>query len=533
MSASTQVAEASANHTEIWTEVLVVGSGFAGICTGIKLREAGFNDFIIVERAHEVGGTWRQNRYPGLTVDVPSFTYCFSFEHKFGWSGIWTPQPEVLSYAHHCATKYGLMPHIQFGKTVTEANYDEVENVWVTRFADGSTIRSRYLVSGSGLTSTAHWPEIEGIEKFQGELTHTTEWPDDFDAKGKRVAIIGTGATSIQLAPEIAKDAGQLHVFQRTPIWVGPKPGDTWVFSKRLRAAFKYVPGLHLLVRSIFMGLYSLLFQRLFTNYPQIKPLIRGMEWVNRRHMRTVEDPEVRAALTPTYSMGCKRPSWSNTYYPMFNQENVELVTSPITRITENGIVTADGVERPIDVLICATGQSPFGSKSMPTYPTRGTGGKDLWTFWDENRHQAVRSIAVNGFPNFFLIFGPHSSFAGTIIAMIEVQATNVVTCLKAVRERGANRIEADAEAQRRDFEKNNRLAREGSILYLGNCDQSNTYYIDRHGDTPMARQTNHVAEWWASKRLHKNMSEFNITAHKAPVSPGTNGAGRSRAKAS
>ncbi|NMO02393.1 NAD(P)/FAD-dependent oxidoreductase [Gordonia sp. TBRC 11910] len=519
---ATKVKDEPASTAETWSEILVVGAGFSGICAGIKLLEAGFSDFVIVERADDVGGTWRQNHYPGLEVDVPSIGYSYSFEHRVGWKGPWAPQPDVLKYAQNTARKYGLTSHLRYNKTVVEARFDDADNVWTTCFADGSVHRSRYVISGTGLTSTANWPKFEGIETFRGELVHTTEWPDDYDMSGKRIAIIGTGATCIQLAPELAKVAGKLSVFQRTPIWVSPKPGEDHEYSKPVRFLLDRVPGVQLTIRLIVMGLYAMLFHRAFTHYWQIKPVIHHLEKLGKANIAKVDNPEWRAALTPDYELGCKRPAWSNSYYPMFNRDNVELVTSSITKITEHGIVTADGVEHPIDVLICATGQQPFGKDTMPTFPTHGLDGKELRHFWDVNRHQGVKGIAVNGFPNFFLVFGPHGSFAGSIIAMIEIEVTNIVTALKVVRERGANRIEADPEAQRKDFEKNNRLARKGSILFQGNCATANTYYIDRHGDTPMARQTNQWLEWWRMKRLAKgdNMSAFNITKHSSPVPP-------------
>jgi cation diffusion facilitator CzcD-associated flavoprotein CzcO len=488
-------------------EVIVVGAGVAGIGAGIGLQRAGFPDYLILDKAQDVGGTWRDHIYPGLTVDIPSLTYSFSFEQKPDWSSIWAPQAEVLDYLRHCVRKYGLTDRIRFGQEVESCEYDASSNVWITTTTTGEAYRSRYVINGSGYLNTACWPDIEGFDTFAGTKMHTSGWAAGLDLRGQRVAIIGTGATGIQVAPEVAAVAGGLHIFQRTPIWLLPKP--PLKLPKLLKSAFRFVPGLQSAARLAVTAFMDLVFFRVFTNYRQAFPFARLMEKACLSHLkRQVDDPVTRDKLTPEYSWGCKRPSFSNAFYPIFNRATVDLVTEPILKVTPTGIVTDDGVERRVDTIICATGYQPFEKGSLPTYLVRGVGGQELGDYWDRHRYQAFRGFAVNGFPNYFLIFGPYSVASASYFSMVEVAMNFITRCLQSAREHGTDYVEVTADAQRRDHEDVLRK-KQKSIWTVGNCATSNSFYYDRFGDTPGFRPSYQPLELWASWTTGKRTYSF------------------------
>lgn len=497
------------------SEFVVVGGGISGIATTIKLKEAGFTDVVVLERGTDVGGCWSTQKYPGLTIDVPSWYYSYSFEQNPNWSSAWTPGPEMYEYCRRVVEKHGIRDKFRFGVDVVGSTYDAERNEWITETADGTQYVSRYLINGSGSLSEVKWPEIEGMGDYEGTLLHTSAWDENLDFTGKRVAIIGTGATSIQLAPELAEKVQQLDVYQRTPIWLLPKPA--FKVGPKAQSALANVPGLLGASRFGIAFLMDVVFFQTFVNYPTMGKLTKLAENVGRWHIKKqVNDPELAKKLTPEYNWGCKRPSFSQNFYPMFNRSNVELVTDSIERFTPRGIVTADGIEREVDIVICATGYKPFSGRSLPTYPVTGLNGQVLQDYWEENRYQAFRGVAVHGFPNFFLIYGPYNNISGSYIAGVELSVRNTVSWLSDARRKGVNYIEVDAEAQRVEFEE--LIAKQpNSIFRAGDCTGSNTYYIDSHGDTPLMRPSNHVKEWWASKRA--NLEPFTVRTI-TPASP-------------
>lgn len=471
------------------------------MATTIKLKEAGFDDVVVLERGADVGGCWSTQKYPGLTIDVPSWYYSYSFAQNPNWSSAWTPGPEMYEYCRDVADRFDVREKCRFGVTVTGSTYDSANNEWVTETEDGTTYVSRYLINCSGVLTTVRWPDIEGLDTYEGTLLHTSSWDENLDLAGKRVAIIGTGATSIQLAPEIAPLVEKLDVYQRTPIWLLPKPA--FLMSERRKKILAKVPGALTASRFSIAFLMDIVFFQSFVKYPLMGRLTRMAEKVGRRHInKQVNDPEIAKKLTPDYSWGCKRPSFSQNFYPMFNRENVELVTSSIERFTPNGLVTADGTKREVDVVICATGYEPFSGRSLPTYPVAGLEGQNLQDYWEKNRYQAFRGVAVTGFPNFFLIFGPYNNISGSYIAGVELSVRNTVRWLKEARRKGVNYLDVDPAAQKAEFE--HIIAQQPKdIWHVGNCATSNTYYIDEHGDTPMVRPSTHVQEWFRSKRAN------------------------------
>lgn len=483
---------------EVDYETVIIGSGLSGIGAAIRLIREGFGDFVVLEKANDIGGTWRDNTYPGLAVDIPSLSYSFSFEQNPYWSSLYAPGPEMKAYVDHCATKYGVRPHMRYGMEVEESIYDENRNLWITRTKSGEVFKSRYLVSATGFLTLPKLPAIKGIENFKGKVMHTSRWDHDYDLTGKRVGFIGTGATAIQAIPEIVDQVKSLDVYQRTAIWLLPK--KEMPFSPRMQRAFAKVPGLQWLARQVTIFFTDIVMINLLVFNKYFSFAGKKLEKICVDHIRNqVEDPELQKALTPTYDFGCKRPSFTSKFYPVFNRDNVSLVTNPIDHITENAIVTQDGTVREIDTLICATGFEVFQKGSVPTYRLQGKNGLDISEFWEQNRYQAFMGATVPNFPNFFMMFGPYSVCTASWFGMIDTQSKHLVRCLKAARRRDANYIEVKKSASDRDFERIQRRTK-NTIFKAGNCATSNSYYFDRHGDSPTIRPTLGPIHWLASR---------------------------------
>ena len=481
-------------------EVAIVGSGFSGVGAAIKLKKIGIHDFVVLERAADVGGTWRDHDYPGLTVDMPSFIYCYPFEMYAGWKHVYPRAKEIKGYIDHCVDKYGVRPHLRFGRRVESAVWDEDRACWLVRFEDGQSLSVRYLVSASGLLVEPRLPRIEGIEKFEGELFHSGRWRHDSEIDGRRVAVIGTGATSVQLIPAIAGRVQRLDVYQRTPIWLMAKP-DAPV-SEKWRRRFERFPVLQHLVRWAINVLVELAMGTGFVRYRRFPWLFNWIEGLLSDQVRQqVKDPEVAEKLIPEYSFFCKRPSFSNEYYASFNRDNVEFVTDPIERIAPHAVVTRDGTARETDVLICATGYSVFDRTCTPNFEVVGRGGRNLGDFWQAERFQAYEGASVPGFPNFFLMMGPYSAAGASYFTMIDTQTRHLARCLRRARRTGSNYVEVRPEAHARDFAKVERRRRE-MVLFAGDCAGSNSYYFDARGDAPGLRPVTGLEHWWNSLRF-------------------------------
>ncbi|KAF0848648.1 cation diffusion facilitator CzcD-associated flavoprotein CzcO [Nocardia caishijiensis] len=389
-------------------EIIIVGAGFSGIGAAIALREAGFEDFLLVDDADGVGGTWHWNTYPGVAVDIPSFSYQFSFDQRTEWSRVYAPGRELKAYAESCVDKYGLRPHIRFATTVVAADFDSDADRWVLRTAEGAELTARFVLSATGVLTRPKLPDIPGIETFAGTTVHTARWDHDLELRGKRVAVIGTGASAVQVIPEIAPQVEHLTVFQRTPIWCLPRPDLPLPAPARLALR---LPGGRTLTRLISQTYVEVTFP-LAAHYHRSLPTAAIGERTGLAHLRRqVKDPAVRAKLTPNYALGCKRPSFSNDYLATYNRANVTLETAPITEVTATGVRTSD-TEHPADVLILATGFKVMESGNMPTYDLHGVDGLDLEKWWDENRLQAYEGVSVPGFPNYFSIMGPTATTA-------------------------------------------------------------------------------------------------------------------------
>jgi len=485
------------NGNEIDHEVVVIGAGFSGIGAAIKLDQAGFRDFVVLEEGDGVGGAWHWNTYPGIAVDIPSFSYQFSFEKRSDWSRVYAPGRELKAYAENCVDKYGVRDRIRVNTKVVGADFDEATSAWRVRTADGEEIRARYVIGATGVFSQPKLPDIPGVETFAGATMHTARWDHSVSLRGKRVAVIGTGASAIQVIPAIAPEVERLTVFQRTPIWCLPKLDAP--LSMRMRTALRWVPGAQLLTRWLSQAFVEATFV-LAAHFAGTFPSLRAKgEGAARKLLREVQDPDVRDKLTPRYGLGCKRPSFHNEYVRTFNRANVLLETTAIEEITPSGVRTADGIEHPVDVLILATGFKVFDTGNMPPFVTRGVGGVALEDWWTQNRLQAYEGVSPPGFPNWFSILGPYGFNGQSYFGLIETQMRHIVRCLARARRDGAKRIEITPEANRRYWES--MLGRRhNQIFFQGSCANSNSYYFDQHGDAPFRPSLTLEAAWRSAR---------------------------------
>src|SRR5262249_54403727 len=410
---------------------------------------AGLSDYLLVEDADGVGGTWHWNTYPGIAVDIPSFSYQFSFEQSRHWSRTYAPGRELKAYAEHCVDKYGLRSRIRFNTKVISAEFDEEHALWRVQTDPGGDITVRFVISACGVLTVPKLPDIDGVDSFDGITMHTARWDHTQDLTGKRVGIVGTGASAVQVIPEIAPIVSQLTVFQRTPIWCFPK------FDVPLPKAARWamrIPGGKAAQRVLSQAFVEVTFP-IAAQYFTVFPLAKRMERAGLAYLRQqVEDPVVREQLTPRYAVGCKRPGFHNTYLSTFNRDNVRLVTDPIDKITPGAVATTNGDTHEIDVLILATGFKVMDTDNVPTFAVTGSGGRSLSRFWDEHRLQAYEGVSVPGYPNFFTVFGPYGYVGSSYFPLLETQTHHIVRCLKRARRNGATRGEGTEEANNRDF---------------------------------------------------------------------------------
>src|SRR5580704_694857 len=453
-------------------EVLIIGAGFAGLGMAIHLKQAGIHDFTILERADRVGGTWRDNTYPGIACDVPSHLYSYSFEPNPSWSRLFAPQAEILAYLEHCADKYGVRQHIRFGTAVTGASFDERTGLWAVRTSDGSTLNARVVVSGSGLAlSKPVLPDVPGRERFRGKTLHSARWDHDYSLAGKTVAVVGTGASAIQIIPSIASDVGRMHVFQRTASWVQPKPDR--LFTDRQKKLLRDLPPLQTLVRyAIYWTLESMA-----VGYVVEPRLNRLRELASLRYLReSVSNPALRAKLTPNCRRGCKRILISSDYYRVLHQDNVELVTDSIAEIRERSFVTSDGKERPVDAIIFATGYE--AAEVKPPFPIVGRAGRDLGEVW-RDRVMAYAGTTISGFPNAFLLVGPNTTLGhSSMIFMMESQFAYVLDAIRTIRSRRLKYVDVRRDVEvRYNEELQKRLAR--TVWNSGGCA---SWYFSKSG---------------------------------------------------
>jgi len=501
---TTATSQGSARTLPEHVHVFVVGAGFGGLGMAIKLAERGERDFLVAERGGDVGGTWRDNTYPGAACDVPSQLYSFSFAPNPTWSRSFSPQPEIQDYIRRIAERSGVLDRFRFHTTVEDAAWDKQARRWRVRTSAGE-LTADVLVSAAGALSDPKLPDIDGIDSFQGEVFHSAQWNHDYDLTGKRVAIIGTGASSIQIIPEIAKKVAHLDVYQRTAPYVMPRHDREYTAVEKL--AFKYVPGVQKLYRTaIYWGREC--FVPGFTVNPKLALPAKKAALGNIA--KGITDPELREKVTPNFQIGCKRILISNDYYPALDRDNVDVVTDRIAKVTANAVVTTDGTEREIDAVIVATG---FHTTDLPIAAhIRGRDGVSLAEHFAEHGMQAYKGATVAGFPNLFFIVGPNTGLGhSSMVFMIESQIAYVLDALAKMRATGVAAVEPTPQAQKRwNDDVQRRMKR--TVWSVGGC---SSWYLDEHG--------RNVTLWprttFAFRRL---TSEFDSQAYVATPAAAT-----------
>ena len=449
--------------------VAILGTGFGGLGMAIRLKQTGEEHFVILERAPTLGGVWRDNTYPGAACDVPSHLYSFSFAPNPDWTHAYSAQPEIWLYLQACAKRFGLLPHCRFGHDVLACEWVEDAQHWALETSAGN-FTADAVISGTGALSDPTFPELPGLKRFAGEVMHSARWNARYDFHGKRVAVVGTGASAIQLVPALQREAAQLLLFQRTPAWVMPRK-DHLIPAWR-RALYRWVPGLQRLSR---LALYC---TRELLAIGFLNPwLLAQVQKLAARHLRkAISDPALRAKLTPHYTLGCKRILVSDDYYPALNQPNVAVVTEALREVLPRAVVTADGREHPVDALVFATG---FHVTDMPfAHLIRGRSGQTLAETW-AGSPRAHLGTTFTGFPNLFLLQGPNTGLGHTsVLLMLESQFEHILAGLRFLSVHDLGTLEPTPEAQARFIsDVDTKMAH--TVWAQGGCQ---SWYLDSTG---------------------------------------------------
>jgi cation diffusion facilitator CzcD-associated flavoprotein CzcO len=478
-------------------KIAIIGAGFSGIAMAIRLKQRGIHDFVVLEKAGDVGGAWFHNTYPGCRCDIPSHLYSLSFAPNPDWSHTYSAQDEIRRYLRDCADRFGLGAHLRTGVEVREASWLDDAGAWRIDTDAGSYL-ARVLISGMGPLSEPRIPALPGLERFQGKTMHSARWDHDYDLTGKRVASIGTGASAIQYVPEIQPLVDRLYVVQRTPPWVMPHRNRAITGPER--RLYRRIPLAQRLVRaSVYAGREVLVLG--FVKRPQ---LLAKLERVSRSHMRRhIDDPALLAKLTPDYTLGCKRLLPSNHWYPALAKPNVELLSGAVTEVRERSIVDAGGVEREVDAIIFGTG---FHVTDLPfAHHLRGRGGRPLHDVW-QGSPAAYLGTSVPGFPNCFLLLGPNTGLGhGSMVYMIESQVEHVIRAITLMDRRDATTVEVRPDTYARfNDEVNDRMR--GTVWDTGGC---TSFYLDATG-----RNATLWPDWtWRFRRRARRAIGYEVTS--------------------
>jgi cation diffusion facilitator CzcD-associated flavoprotein CzcO len=465
---SNPATQAAINPTRY--EIVIIGAGFGGIGMAIRLKRAGWHDFVVIEKADKVGGTWRDNTYPGCACDIPSLLYSLSFAPSTSWSRRYPGQSEIYEYLEECVDRFGLQPHLRLGVSLREAVFESTAGLWRMHIDPGPDLEARIMVLATGLLHRPAIPALRGIESFRGSAFHSARWNHDAETRGKYVAVIGTGASAVQFVPRVAEEATHLTLFQRTPAWVLPKSDPS--VSTRRRWALRHVPLLRRALRAWVYWSHEIR----AVGFVLFPVLMAAPERRARSHAkRQLFGDGLRVLLTPAYRMGCKRILLSNDFFPSLNRPNVRLVTTPVVSVVPNGLVTADGIEHRADVLIFATGFQ--ATDLIGSIRVVGHNGVTLAEAW-RNGMRAHLGLAVAGFPNLFLLGGPNTGLAhNSAIFMLEAQINHVLRCLRLLRLRKAASIEVQREVQVAFFRQLDVWMQR--TIWLSGC---RSWYLDRNG---------------------------------------------------
>lgn len=471
-------------------DVVIVGAGFGGIGAAIQLSRLGYRNMLIVDREDDLGGTWHVNRYPGLTVDVPSTTFSYWFEPNPYWSRMFAPGPELKSYAAHVADKYGVRRYMRFNTVVEGARWDDDAQVWQVTLTGGEALSTRFLVCATGFLSQPRTPDIPGIETFAGHVVHTARWDNGHSFRGQRTAVIGTGSTAVQVIPELAKDVPELTVYQRTPIWVLPKLDLG--FPPAVQRLFARLPLTQRILRwwtDASMEFLMVIAMWKFRYFKRLNGTAAKLAGLHR--FLLLRDKDLRRKLTPDYDYGCKRPTVSNGYYRVFNKPHVHLETAGIERIEPDGIVARDGSKRLIDTLVLATGFDVWEA-NLPAIEIIGRDGRNLGKWWRENRFQAYEGVSVPFFPNFLTLASPFAWVGLSWFNTVEYQMRHMKRLFSELQRRDARTFEVTEDANARFLDRMSTLL-DDSVFRLGNCANSRSYWIGPSGEAPLFRPTSVV----------------------------------------
>lgn len=488
-------------------DAVIVGAGFGGIGAAIQLKRLGYENFVILDREDDLGGTWYVNHYPGLAVDVPTTTYSYFFEPNPNWSRLFSTGAEIKQYADDVADKYDVRRHIRFNATVEGARWDEEAKAWRVGVAGGETLTARYLITATGFLSQPKLPDIPGIDTFAGKIVHTADWDDDYDPSGRRVAIIGTGATAVQLIPELADRAADLTVYQRTPIWVAPKVDVR--FSERTKRLFRRVPLAQRIIRAITDTVYEMMILAGVVRYrvPLFRRLnISAMDLCKIHQFVSIRDRELRRKLTPDYDIGCKRPTFSNKYFRAFTKPHVHLQADGIDHVEADGIVNADGTKTTIDTLVLATGFDLWEA-NFPAIEVIGRDGRNLGKWWRETRFQAYQGVSMPYFPNYLSLASPYAFLGLNFFNTIEYQMRLMDRLLSEVHRRGATTFEVTEAANAHYLDRMTELLGD-SLWTIGNCASSRSYYFNPSGEPSLLRPM-------STHDAIKEASEFPLTDYQ------------------
>ena len=513
----------SAPDHERTHEVVVVGSGFSGLAQVLALRRAGVEDVVVLEKADTLGGTWRDNTYPGCACDIPSHMYSLSTDPNPDWSRSYSPQPEIRAYLERVADEEDLRRHLHFGQEMTGATWDEQRRTWTVHTRGGRTWTARFLVSAVGALHLPKTPDLPGAGSFAGSSFHSARWDHDVDLRGKRVAVIGTGASAIQFVPQIAGVAAQVQLYQRTPAWVLPK-GDR-PLSPRRRDLFARHPRVHRAYRA---AMYAALESRAvgFNANPAV---LKPVEWLATKHIeRQIDDPELAAKLTPDYSIGCKRVLVSNDYYPALARPDVEVITGGVREVRATSIVDGDGTERDVDVIIYGTGFHV--TDAFDGLEIRGRDGRTLRDVWAAEGMATHLGMTVSGFPNLFILLGPNTGLGhNSVVFMIECQTRYVAQAVTAVHETGMGGLDVRAEVQQRSNAAVQRRLAKG-IWTRGGC---TSWYLDARGVNRTIWPGYTVRYWLETRRFDPEDFELFGQAADAGEPPVPNAQDRRRMRPS
>jgi cation diffusion facilitator CzcD-associated flavoprotein CzcO len=466
-------------------DAIIVGAGFAGIGAAIQLKRLGFDNFVLLDREDDLGGTWYVNHYPGLTVDVPTTTYSYFFEPNPNWNRLFSTGAEIKQYADNVADKYDVRRHIRFNATVESARWDEEAKLWHVTLADGDTLAARYLITATGFLSQPFTPEIPGIHSFEGKVIHSADWDDSYDPANRQIAIIGTGATAVQLIPELAKDAADLTVYQRTPIYVVPKVDIK--FSARAKRLFARVPLTQRAIRVATDTLYEFMVYVAILRHRHFRRSnIAAADLAKMWRFATIRDKELRRKLTPDYDFGCKRPTFSNKYYRAFTKANVHLQASGIDHVEADGIVANDGTKAVIDTLVLATGYDIWEA-NFPAFEVIGRDGRNLGKWWRETRFQAYQGVSMPFFPNFLSLASPYAFLGLNFFNSMEYQMRHMDRLFSELKRRGATTFEITEEANTRYLDRMTELLGD-SLFTQGNCASARSYYFNPSGEPTLLR---------------------------------------------